>query len=563
MFYRGKKNPHKVSIILYLLKKLKTNYKYIFQIIIDLIHFKKQTKKFRNNYSKKKNSKTITIIHYDDSFIYEIKLLGYLVQGIKREGWEIKVLIKNRLNIIGFLYYKCFGINNFIFFDRYYLSNKEKEYCTDLSLKFLSEELSLQNIKKWKFEDVLIGPQIFASLSRNTKKGFIDFKDPKIIDQITIDTSYCIENVLKARKLFKANKTDFIITQEINNYYFGPIVDTAIDMKIEVISQIQPWKDDGICLRKINRLNRREHPSSISKNSLNEISKKEWTQKEEKTLNKITRDRYSGKWFLQSRNQINTIDYDLRKLQEKYNLDKDKKIAVIFSQVLWDANLFYGEDLFNDAGDWFINTIDAATKNKNINWLVKLHPANVWKRNMEKINTEMTELVMIRNKFGTLPKNVKIIFCEDNISTLSLLSICDYGITIRGTSGLEISSFGKPCITGGTGRYSHLGFTIDSNSKEDYLNKIKKIHLLKKLSQKQTKLAKWYALATFDLRIFEIKGAKTKFKYLKQGRHPFDHNLFIENNYKEDLISNKELKEFAKWVQSDNVDYLKGNLLKY
>ena len=107
---------------------------------------------------------------------------------------------------------------------------------------------------------------------------------------------------------------------------------------------------------------------------------------------------------MQSRNQINTIDYDLRKLQEKYNLDKDKKIAVIFSQVLWDANLFYGEDLFNDAGDWFINTIDAATKNKNINWLVKLHPANVWKRNMEKINTEMTELVMIRNKFGTLQK---------------------------------------------------------------------------------------------------------------------------------------------------------------
>ena len=83
---------------------------------------------------------------------------------------------------------------------------------------------------------------------------------------------------------------------------------------------------------------------------------------------------------------------------------------------------FYGEDLFNDAGDWFINTIEAATKNKNINWLVKLHPANVWRRNMEKINTEMPELVMIRKKFGT-PANVKIIFPEDNISTLSLLRI--------------------------------------------------------------------------------------------------------------------------------------------
>ena len=556
IFKRNKNNPN-LKNISYFLKKIKLIYKYIFQIIIDLINFKKQTKKFRYSNSIKNNSKSIFIIHSDFYLIYELKLLGYLVQGLRRKGWEIKVLFRNRLNLIGFLYYKCLGINNFTFFENYDLSEQEKKYCAELSNKYLLEDLSLPNIKKWKFEDVLIGPQIFASLTRNTKKGFINLKDPKIVDQIYFDTIYCIKNILKARKLFKANKTDFIITQEINNYFFGPIVDTAIDMDIQVISQTQPWKDDGICLRKINKYNRREHPSSISKNLLNEISKKEWTNKEEEILKKITLDRYSGKWFLQSRNQINTIDYDLPKLQKKYNLDKDKKIAVIFSQVLWDANLFYGKDIFNDAGDWFINTIEAATKNKNINWLVKLHPANVWRRNMEKIDTEMTELVMIRNKFGTLPPNVKIIFPEDNISTLSLLRIIDYGVTIRGTSGIEISTFGKPCITGGTGRYSHLGFTIDSDNKEDYLKKIKNIHLIENLSKKQTKLAKWYAYSTFDLRIFELKGAKAKFKSLKRGHHPLGYNLSIIDNDKANLNSNKELTNFSNWVESDKVDFIK------
>ena len=43
-----------------------------------------------------------------------------------------------------------------------------------------------------------------------------------------------------------------------------------------------------------------------------------------------------------------------------------------YFQSFWDANLFYGEDLFNDAGDWFINTIDAATKNKNINYIQQM-----------------------------------------------------------------------------------------------------------------------------------------------------------------------------------------------
>ena len=557
MVFKRNKNKPNLKNISYFLKKIKIIYKYIFQIIIDLINFRKQTKKFRNRNSREKNGKSIFIIHSDFYLIYELKLLGYLVQGLRREGWEIKVLFRNRLNLIGFLYYKCLGINNFIFFENYDLSVQEKKYCTELCSKYLLEDLSLPNIKKWKFEDVLIGPQIFASLTRNTKKGLINLKDPKIVDQIYVDTNYCIENIIKSRKLFKANKTDSLITIEINNYFFGPIVDTAIDMNIQIISLTQPWKDDGICLRKINKSNRREHPSSISTNLLNEISKKEWTNKEEEILKKIILDRYSGKWFLQSRNQINTIDYDLPKLQKKYNLEKDKKIAVIFSQVLWDANLFYGEDIFNDAGDWFINTIEAATKNKNINWLVKLHPANVWRRNMEKINTEMTELVMIRNKFGALPPNVKIIFPEDNISTLSLLKIIDYGVTIRGTSGIEISTFGKPCITGGTGRYSHLGFTIDSDNKEDYLKKIKNIHLIENLSKKQTKLAKWYAYSTFDLRIFELKGAKAKFKTLKRGHHPLGYNLFIMNNDKANLDSSKELRNFANWVESDNVDFIK------
>jgi hypothetical protein len=50
---------------------------------------------------------------------------------------------------------------------------------------------------------------------------------------------------------------------------------------------------------------------------------------------------------------------------------------VVFSQVLWDANLFYGEDLFEDAGEWFVETVRVACANSAMNWLIKLHPANV------------------------------------------------------------------------------------------------------------------------------------------------------------------------------------------
>ena len=84
VFKRNKNQPH-LKNISYFLKKIKIIYKFIFEIIIDLINFRKQTKKFRNSNSRKNNGKSIFIIHSDFYLIYELKLLGYLVQGLRRE----------------------------------------------------------------------------------------------------------------------------------------------------------------------------------------------------------------------------------------------------------------------------------------------------------------------------------------------------------------------------------------------------------------------------------------------------------------------------------------------
>ena len=83
------------------------------------------------------------------------------------------------------------------------------------------------------------------------------------------------------------------------------------------------------------------------------------------------------------RNQPNSEDYAKGEIFKRYSLDQSKKLAVVFSHVLWDANLFYGEDLFKDYGDWFEQTVKAACGNDRVNWLIKMHPANLWKRSRE------------------------------------------------------------------------------------------------------------------------------------------------------------------------------------
>ena len=165
-----------------------------------------------------------------------------------------------------------------------------------------------------------------------------------------------------------------------------------------------------------------------------------------------------------------------------------------------------------------------AKKNKNVNWLIKIHPANIWKRKLENVDVEYDEIKIIKDTIGKLPNHMKIMMPNHEISSFNLFKLCDYGVTIRGTSGLELSTLGKPCITAGTGRYSNLGFTYDSDNKINYLDKIKNIHLLKPMSKKEIQLAKWHAYAVFELRLFKIYGIS--FNYIKKSA------VYITLNFK-------------------------------
>lgn len=234
---------------------------------------------------------------------------------------------------------------------------------------------------------------------------------------------------------------------------------------------------------------------------------------------------------------------------------KEKPLVVIFYHVMWDANLFNGEDLFEDTGDWFAQSILAAAKNKNVNWLIKIHPANIWKRNLEKVNNIYDEIKIIKNTLGELPPHMKIMMPDHKISSLNLYEICDYGVTIRGTSGLELSCFGKPCITAGTGRYSDLGFTYDSSNKKSYLNKLKEIHLLKPMTKKQIQMAKWHAYAVFELRLCKISGIKLKYEKKSKIFNPEFQNLELTVKNLEEFKKNEELSKWTDWLNKYEIDY--------
>jgi len=286
------------------------------------------------------------------------------------------------------------------------------------------------------------------------------------------------------------------------------------------------------------------------------IRDRKWTEDELTELNQALKARYNGRWFIQGRNQPGAKSYTKEELRIKLDLNPELKTAVVFSHVLWDANLFYGEDLFQDYGEWFAETVKAASSNPRINWIIKMHPANLWKRKRDGVTGEYSEILLIREFVGKLPEQVKLLYPDTDISSLSLFELSDFAITVRGTVSTEAPCFGVTTLTAGTGRCDRFGFTVDSDSSEEYLEKLDNIEQLPSISEKQMNWARRHAHAVFCRKPWEFRSWKASFD--PSGRkHMLESNLKLEAHSWEEIDSNGDLRLWAEWAaDTSKVDYL-------
>ena len=111
----------------------------------------------------------------------------------------------------------------------------------------------------------------------------------------------------------------------------------------------------------------------------------------------------------------------------RLNLGPNKKTVVINSHILNDANLFYGTDLFSGGYEqWLVETARAAAENPAMNWVLKLHPANVSRNARLGYTGEYGELIVLGNAFGKVPELLTVVRPDEKISPLSFFGITDW-----------------------------------------------------------------------------------------------------------------------------------------
>lgn len=508
---------------------------------------------FREVVDQPGRGRTVLIVSLSDR-IYQVKLEGFLAKVLQARGYSPAILT-DRGARWAHRYFRAYGIRRYYYLDDFAVDTSEE--AARAASEFLAGPVNVQTFKALRFRGAEVGRYALASVSRTLYEGAVELDQPLVRAHLAEMLPRAMRNVLAAERLLDAVQPDLLLFNEKGYVTFGGICDAALVRNLNVVQFVQSIHgDDSLSFKRYTADTRRFHPQSLSDETWERVREMPWADEQDQQLTAEFRQRYEGPGFLGRRTQGIPAIRGSAAVRQQLGLVPKRKVAVVFSHILWDANMFYGDDLFQDQEEWFIETIRAACQNDHLDWLIKLHPANVWKMKREQFG-ELGEKASIRRHFGQLPAHVKLLEPDVDVNPFDLFELADYGITIRGTIGIEMPCFGVPVLTAGTGRYSGRGFTVDPCTRHEYLHTLARLHELPRLNQWQTLLAKKHAYGLFVLRPWRMQSLRTLYTPMQAGGHPLEQNLEIGIRCARDLAAAPDLRRLADWLLDPRpLDYL-------
>jgi hypothetical protein len=409
---------------------------------------------------------------------------------------------------------------------------------------------SLRELLEFEYAGIRVGRFAISTALRMTYRGSLDFELPQDRELLVGAVAQSIVAVRAAQKILQHLRPDLAMFVDTVYSPQGELFESCLQNNIETVEWKQAHKSNALRFKRYSLSNMGEHPLTLSEESWRFVRDMEWTENHSKELDRELYSTYaSGDWMSVVGTQFEKSMIDAARLRERLDLDPSKKTAFIFPHILWDATFFWGKCLFGDYEEWLVETVRAACANDRVNWVIKIHPGNQRIREGGSLKCESAETVSLRKYFGKLPPRMVIIPPESEMSTYSVFQIMDYCITVCGTVGMEAARLGIPVLAGGTGPYSNKGFTVDSNTREEYLEKVRNIEDIQPLSSAQRELAERFAYASFLMRPWHAKSVTLRYipntrKFMYQGQ--------VNIKSREAWYTASDLRAFADWITNPN-----------
>ena len=409
------------------------------------------------------------------------------------------------------------------------------------------------------YDGVPCGKIAMSSLMRSQRRGRFDFSDATTLQFLADALASSIAAIGTVRKLIQRHRPAAVVLSDRGYTPFGEMSYLCMESGIPFYTWNVAHRYGRIVMKRFDKHNTHLHHHSLSTESWRKISGLNWCDAYEAASERELTDSYtSGEWYGEVGTQFHVSTVQKQALIKRLELDPEKKTAILFPHIFWDGTFFWGKDLFDDYEQWFCEVLKVARENNRLNWVVKIHPANIVKDVRDKHSGEHSEVTVMRQVLGETPTHIRLVEASSDISTLSLFSIMDYWLTVRGTIGIEAAYRGIPVLTAGTGRYDRLGFTVDSDDRETYLARLRHLETLPPLTPAELELAKKYAFGTFALRPTPL--SSVQFAFRKDARASLEASLTVADLAA--LRSATDVVSLGDWIRSGEDDYCNWALVE-
>jgi len=192
---------------------------------------------------------------------------------------------------------------------------------------------------------------------------------------------------------------------------------------------------------------------------------------------------------------------DKQRILERLGCDKDKPMVLCLSNVVWDAQLHYPQNAFENMIEWVLDTIKYFATRPDLQLVIRIHPAEI----RGAVPTKQPLESEIREYFKELPDNVFIVPPDSNISSYVLAELCDSAIIYGTKMGVELTAMSIPVIVAGEAWIRNKGLTCDVMTKDEYHGILGKLPFEQRLADEKTTKAKKYAYHFFFRRMIPVE----------------------------------------------------------
>ena len=446
-------------------------------------------------------------------------------------------------------FYKLAGVRSFIYWD---------DFTDRLDRPAVRETVngfhSLDELLAFCHEGARVGRFAASSVFRSLRIGRLDLSDSRTRETLVDQLALGMMRARAARRMLAAVRPRAALL--LGNRYTGQseLMDLAVARGVDVVTWFEAHRSNALMLKRYNRRNSDQHHGSLSNETWDAVRAMEWTPAHREELrHEIAHNYASGDWYCRGGTQFGRQIVNRGTLAARLGLDPARKTVCVFPHIVWDATLFWGRDLFENYEEWLIETLRAACNNRSVNWVIKIHPAHVVKDAWEHRSGEPAELAAIRQHIGALPPHVFVIPATTDINTYSLFDLMDCCVTVRGTIGVEAACFGINVITAGTGRYDRRGFTIDSATKAQYLDRLSRVQELSNPTSSQRELAERFAYGMFILRPLSLQTITIDYGRDSQATMKVEINATTADDFREA----PDIRALAGWLgHSSDEDFI-------